>query len=157
MVGLAIAEPMQVHGIGHNDAERKNMTFKLLEKVGLDEGHYWRFPREFSGGQRQRICIARALAVRPRFLVCDECVSALDVTVQAQILALLRQLQEEENLTYLFISHDLSVVRQISDRIAVMKNGKIVEMGETEAVYSNPQEDYTKELLGAVPKAPFFS
>ncbi len=121
MIGPTIMEPMKVHGIGKDNKERQILALELLLKVGLEEEHFWRFPKEFSGGQRQRICIARALAVDPRFLICDECVSALDVTVQAKILQLLRQLQEEKKLTYLFISHDLSVVRQISERIVVMK------------------------------------
>ena len=108
MIGASIMEPMKVHGIGNNDQERQEKVLELLHKVGLEEDHFWRFPKEFSGGQRQRICIARALSVNPRFLVCDECVSALDVTVQSQILQLLKQLQKEQNLTYLFISHDLS-------------------------------------------------
>ena len=150
MIGPAIMEPMTVHGIGANKKERESAALELLLKVGLEESHFWRFPREFSGGQRQRICIARALAVRPKFIVCDECVSALDVTVQAAILDLLKQLQKEQQLTYLFISHDLSVVRQICDRVAVMKNGKIIEMGETDGLFEQPKMEYTKELLSAI-------
>ena len=155
MIGPTIMEPMKVHGIGKDNKERQTLALELLLKVGLEEEHFWRFPKEFSGGQRQRICIARALAVDPRFLICDECVSALDVTVQAKILQLLKQLQEEKKLTYLFISHDLSVVRQISDRIVVMKNGKIVEMGNTDSIYDHPKESYTKELIGAIPRLDF--
>ena len=151
MVGPAIMEPMTVHGIGSDKKERQKLAFELLEKVGLEEAHFWRFPKEFSGGQRQRICIARALAVQPKFIVCDECVSALDVTVQSNILRLLKDLQEENNLTYLFISHDISIVRQICDRIAVMKAGRLVELDIAEKVCGEPQNDYTKELMGAVP------
>ena len=151
MIGPALMEPMQEHAIGKDQKERRQLALELLFKVGLMEEHFWRFPKEFSGGQRQRICIARALAVRPRFLICDECVSALDVTVQAKILKLLEQLQEENNLTYLFISHDLSVVRQISDRIAVMQNGRIVELGDADVVFDHPKEGYTKELLESIP------
>lgn len=152
MIGPAIMEPMMVHGIYKNNEERKAAAFELLKKVGLEEDHFWRFPKEFSGGQRQRVCIARALAVQPKFIVCDECVSALDVTVQAAILDLLKQLQKEHDLTYLFISHDLSVIRQISDRVAVMQKGKIVEMDFTETIFSEPKKEYTKELLSAIPK-----
>ena len=152
MIGPAIMEPMKVHGIGQNDGERKGRAFELLETVGLEAAHFWRFPNEFSGGQRQRICIARALALEPRFVICDECVSALDVTVQRKVLDLLKKLQKERNLTYIFISHDLSVVRQISDRTLVMKDGKIVEIGETEEIYRHPKEAYTRGLLEAVPK-----
>ncbi|MEO1257834.1 MAG: ABC transporter ATP-binding protein [Bacteroidota bacterium] len=152
MIGSAIMEPMKVHGIGKNEQERRTKTMELLMQVGLQEEHFWRFPKEFSGGQRQRICIARALSVEPKFLICDECVSALDVTVQSKILRLLQKLQQEKNLTYLFISHDLSVVRQICDRIAVMKNGKIVEIGTTESIYLQPENDYTRHLIEAIPK-----
>jgi peptide/nickel transport system ATP-binding protein len=149
-VGDALMEPMMVHGLFKTAKERREKVLELLETVGLDASHFWRFPSEFSGGQRQRICIARALALEPAFIVCDECVSSLDVTVQAQVLDLLKDLQEKRGLSYLFISHDLSVVRLMSDRIAVMKDGKIVEMGDAEEVYKNPKSDYTKELLGAV-------
>lgn len=149
-IGLSIVEPMRVHGIGQNEKERREKAVALLEEVGLEASHFWRLPKAFSGGQRQRICIARALALEPRFIVCDECVSALDVTVQAQVLELLARLKKERNLTYLFISHDLNVVRQISDRIAVMKGGKIVEMGEAEKVFTNPEHEYTQKLLGGI-------
>lgn len=151
MIGEAVAEPMKVHGIGSSDAERRDMAVALLEKVGLDGAFYSRYPHEFSGGQRQRIGIARALAVNPRFIVCDECVSALDVSVQAQVLNLLKSLQEERGLTYIFISHDLSVVRFMSDRIAVMKEGKIVELAAADEIYRHSQHPYTRQLLAAVP------
>lgn len=150
MIGPAILEPMRMHQIGENDKARKKEVIALLEQVGLNESHYWRFPHAFSGGQRQRICIARALALKPQFIVCDECVSALDVTVQASILELLKELQETHGLTYLFISHDLSVVRQISDRIAVMKGGQLVEIGTAAQIYTSPKSPYTQELLKAV-------
>jgi peptide/nickel transport system ATP-binding protein len=127
-IGSAITEPMKVHKIGRNCSERREMAMQLLEKTGLERGHFDRYPHELSGGQRQRVCIARALSVRPKFIVCDESVSALDVTIQAQVLTLLKDLKEEFGFTYIFISHDLSVVEYISDRIAVMKDGKIVEI-----------------------------
>lgn len=150
-IGLAIQEPMQVHQLWGTDKARKNKSIELLETVGLKAEHFLRFPHEFSGGQRQRICIARALALQPEFLICDECVSSLDVSVQAQILNLLIDLRTEYNLTYIFISHDLSVVRFISDRIMVMKAGKVVEIGEAEQLYQTPTSDYTKELIAAIP------
>ncbi|MCB0631425.1 MAG: ABC transporter ATP-binding protein [Saprospiraceae bacterium] len=150
MVGSAIMEPMQVYGIGNNAAERKAKTLELLEQVGLLPEHFYRYPHEFSGGQRQRICIARALAVDPRFIVCDEPVSALDVSVQAQVLNLLQALREEHGLTYIFISHDLSVVKFMSDRILVMKDGGIVESGVADDIYRQPKEEYTKELIAAI-------
>ncbi|GAB4252613.1 MAG: glutathione ABC transporter ATP-binding protein GsiA [Saprospiraceae bacterium] len=148
-VGQSIIEPMAVHGIFATKKEREAEALRLLKKVGLEEEHFHRLPEAFSGGQRQRICIARALALQPRFLICDECVSALDVTIQARILDLLMQLKYELGLTYIFISHDLAVVRSISDRIAVMKDGKVVEIGEAEELFRNPQHPYTKELLAA--------
>lgn len=150
-VGEAIAEPMEVHQLGLSKAERKDKVLSLLQQVGLLPEYYQRFPHQFSGGQRQRLCIARALAVDPQVVICDECVSALDVSVQAQILNLLKELQEERGLTYLFISHDLSVVRFMSDRIAVMKEGKIVELADAEEIYQYPKEDYTRQLWQAVP------
>jgi len=150
--GSSIMEPMVVHGLHGNDRTRKFMTYELLEKVGLEIDHFYRYPHEFSGGQRQRICIARALAVEPEFIICDESVSALDVSVQAQILNLLNDLKEEYGLTYVFISHDLSVVRYMSDRLMVMKNGQIVETGEADQVYTNPGSTYTKMLIDAIPK-----
>lgn len=152
MIGKAIQEPMQVHHLFRDDKERKEKVFDLLEKVGLSPDHYQRYPHEFSGGQRQRICIARALAVEPKFIICDESVSALDVSVQAQVLNLLRDLQEEFNLTYIFISHDLSVVHFMADRIAVMKQGQIVEMGPGHNIYRHPSHPYTKSLIEAIPK-----
>lgn len=151
-IGEAIMEPMEVFGIGKNKSERKAMTMELLKKVGLKEQHFYRFPHEFSGGQRQRICIARTLSVQPKFVICDESVSALDVSVQAQILNLLNELKKEFNLTYIFISHDLSVVRFMSDRIAVMNKGKIEEIGDADQIYFNPQKEYTKNLINSIPK-----
>ncbi|MEM1348230.1 MAG: ATP-binding cassette domain-containing protein, partial [Myxococcota bacterium] len=151
-IGNAILEPMQVHGLHSNDDERRDTVEELLEKVGLSGEHFSRYPHEFSGGQRQRICIARALALRPSFIICDESVSALDVSVQAQVLNLLIQLREEFDFTYIFISHDLSVVKFISDRMVVMNKGKIEEMGASDDVYSAPQREYTKTLISAIPK-----
>ncbi len=151
-IGEAILEPLKVHNLFQNDKERKAKTYEWLEKVGLKPEHYHRYPHEFSGGQRQRICIARALALSPSFVICDESVSALDVSVQAQILNLLRQLQSELGLTLLFISHDLSVIKHISDRVMVMQNGKIVETGYSEELYKNPKTEYTRQLLEAIPE-----
>lgn len=150
-IGEAILEPMGVHSIGNSTATRKDKVIHLLEKVNLKPEHYHRFPHEFSGGQRQRICIARALAVEPEFIICDESVSALDVSVQAQVLNLLKDLQRDFLLTYVFISHDLSVVKFMSDRIMVMRAGKIVEIGSAEKVCMYPESAYTKELIAAVP------
>ncbi len=151
-IGEAIVEPMRVHKIFHSDAERKARAIELLKKVNMDEQHFYRYPHEFSGGQRQRICIARALALNPRFIICDESVSALDVSIQAQVLNLLRQLQKEFLFTYIFITHDLSVAKFMSDRMIVMQQGRIVEMGESDSIYANPQTDYTKKLISAIPK-----
>ncbi len=150
-VGNAIMEPLQVHGQGKTKADYRNRAAYLLERVGLDPGMMNRFPHEFSGGQRQRICIARALALNPRFIICDESVSALDVSVQAQVLNLLKELQREFGLTYIFISHDLSVVKFMSDRIMVMNKGKIEEIDRADQIYTNPQTDYTKQLIAAIP------
>jgi len=150
-VGSAIMEVLTVHGIGTNDAERKEQVQYLLDKVNLLPRHFNNYPHEFSGGQRQRICIARALALKPKLLICDESVSALDVSVQAQVLNLLVQLRDEFDLTYIFISHDLSVVKFISDRIAVMNAGKIVEMRPANAIYASPEQDYTRNLIDAIP------
>ena len=150
-IGQMLIEPMKVHRILNNDKERKTRVIELLERVGLGEAHLHRYPHEFSGGQRQRIAIARALTVNPKFIICDESVSALDVSVQAQVLNLLNDLKQEFNLTYLFISHDLSVVKYMSDRIAIMQRGKIVELNEAEEIYRNPQTAYTKRLIEAIP------
>ena len=143
---------MKIHGLGANPEERRQRAAELLQQVGLTAAHLERYPHEFSGGQRQRICIARALSVEPDFIICDECVSALDVSVQAQILNLLLDLQQQHDLTYLFISHDLSVVRFMADQAAVMHRGKIVERGHPEQIYRQPQHEYTQELLAAVPR-----
>lgn len=151
-VGEAIIEPMRIHKLHENENTRKSKVAELLQKVGLEASHYGRYPHEFSGGQRQRICIARALAVEPEFIICDESVSALDVSVQAQVLNLLNDLKKEFGLTYLFISHDLSVVRYMSDRLMVMKNGEILEMGDADDVFTHPKSEYTKLLLEAIPK-----
>jgi peptide/nickel transport system ATP-binding protein len=151
-IGEAIIEPMRIHKLHGNEIARKAKVAELLQKVGLEASQYGRYPHEFSGGQRQRICIARALAVEPEFIICDESVSALDVSVQAQVLNLLNDLKKEFGLTYLFISHDLSVVRYMSDRLMVMKNGEIQEMGEADEVYTNPKSEYTRLLLDAIPK-----
>lgn len=151
-IGDAIAEPMLVHNIHSSNKSAKNATLELLEKVGLKPEHYNRYPHEFSGGQRQRIVIARALSVQPEFIICDECVSALDVSVQAQIINLLQQLKREQNFSYIFISHDLGVVKYVSDRIAVMNQGVIEEIGEADEVYNNPKSAYTQKLIEAIPK-----
>jgi peptide/nickel transport system ATP-binding protein len=154
-VGQAIMEPMTVHGLYKNKKERRKKAEELLEKTGLKKEHFSRYPHEFSGGQRQRIVIARALALNPKFIVCDEAVSALDVSVQARILNLLNRLKREFGFTYIFISHDFSVVRYMSDRIMVMKDGKIVETGEADQIYFHPQHPYTKKLIASIPKAEF--
>jgi len=151
-VGYAIMEPMKVHNILSSDEERRERVFELLERVNLNKNFFNRYPHEFSGGQRQRICIARALALNPKFIICDESVSALDVSVQAQVLNLINELKAEYNFTCIFISHDLSVVKFMSDRIAVMNAGKIVELDEAETIYHNPKEEYTKKLISAIPK-----
>lgn len=150
-IGEAIAEPMLVHGIEKDRKKSRTIVCDLLEQVGLKAEHYDRYPHEFSGGQRQRICIARALAVNPRLVICDESVSALDVSVQAQVLNLLNRLKAERHLTYIFISHDLSVVRFMSDRVVVMYNGKPVEMDDADVLFEHPQNDYTKKLIAALP------
>lgn len=149
-IGEIVGEPLRVHRIG-NKREREEKVQYLLEKVGLDKSNMTRYPHEFSGGQRQRIGIARALSINPKLIVCDEPVSALDVSVQSQVINLFQDLQEEFGLTYLFISHDLSVVRHISNRVAVMYLGKIVELAETEKLYDNPAHPYTQALLSAIP------
>ena len=151
-VGEAIMEPMRVHGILDTDNARKNKVVELLERVNMKPAHFSRYPHEFSGGQRQRICIARALALQPKFIICDESVSALDVSVQAQVLNLLNELKKEFGFTYIFISHDLSVVKFMSDRMIVMNKGKIEELDLAERIYANPQSYYTKTLINAIPK-----
>lgn len=151
-IGEAIMEPMKVHKILDNDEQRKERVTELLTKVSLKPEHYNRYPHEFSGGQRQRICIARALALNPQFIICDESVSALDVSVQAQVLNLLNELKKEFDFTYIFISHDLSVVKFMSDRMIVMNNGQIEEMGFADDIYANPSTEYTRRLINAIPK-----
>ncbi|MBF2072876.1 MAG: ABC transporter ATP-binding protein [Synechococcales cyanobacterium C42_A2020_086] len=152
-IGSALIEPMLIHHIGANHQERYQKAVALLERVGLDESAMSRMPHEFSGGQQQRICIARTLTCNPRFIICDESVSALDVSVQAQVLNLLKDLQQDFGLTYIFISHDLSVVKFVSDRIMVMNQGKIEEIGPADAIYTNPSRDYTRQLINAIPSA----
>lgn len=151
-VGQILLEPMQIHGIGKDDAERKQIALELLERVNLPEQAYYRYPHEFSGGQRQRIAIARCLTLKPEILICDESVSALDVSVQAQVLNLLQDLQDEFGLSYIFISHDLSVVKYISDQVMVMNHGEVVEIANSDELYAHPQHDYTKRLLQAIPQ-----
>jgi len=151
-IGSAIMEPMTVHEIYANEKERKEKVIELLGKVNMKPEFFNRYPHEFSGGQRQRICIARALALNPKFIICDESVSALDVSVQAQVLNLLIQLREEFKFTYIFISHDLSVVKFMSDRMVVMNKGKVEEMGISDDIYNNPQREYTQKLISAIPK-----
>ena len=149
-IGDAIAEPMLVHGLEPDAKKRRDKVCELLTEVGLQPEHYQRYPHEFSGGQRQRICIARALAVHPKLIICDESVSALDVSVQAQVLNLLNRLKKDFGFTYIFISHDLSVVRFMSDRILVMYNGRPVELGDADEIFNNPQNEYTKKLINAI-------
>lgn len=151
-VGNAIMEPMSVHGVLTGEKERKEKVNYLLERVGLEPKHYNRYPHEFSGGQRQRVCIARALALNPKFIICDESVSALDVSVQAQVLNLLNELKSEFKFTYIFISHDLGVVKFMSDRMVVMQKGRIEEMGDADEIYTNPKSDYTRKLIHSIPK-----
>ena len=151
-IGEIVTEPMKIHGIGGSKKERYDEAGRLLERVGLKKSHLHRHPHEFSGGQRQRICIARALTLKPEFIICDESVSALDVSIQASVLNLLLDLQEEYGLTYIFISHDLSVVKYISDEVGVMNQGKLVEYADFKTLYENPKEEYTRRLLGAIPK-----
>jgi peptide/nickel transport system ATP-binding protein len=147
-----LMEPLVIHNEGGTKAQRFDMARALIEKVGLNSNQMNRYPHEFSGGQRQRICIARALMLRPEFVVCDESVSALDVSIQAQVLNLLLDLQEEFGLTYIFISHDLSVVNFIADEVGVMYAGRIIEMDKASSIYKNAKQDYTRALLSAIPK-----
>ena len=152
-IETTIMEPMEVHGIGSSYDERREMVLDLLAKVGLPGRQYLnRYPHEFSGGQRQRICIARSLSLKPDLIICDESVSALDVSVQAQVLNLLKDLQAEMGLTYIFISHDLSVVKFMSDMMAVMNEGEFVEYGPSESIYEDPQQAYTERLIAAIPR-----
>jgi peptide/nickel transport system ATP-binding protein len=151
-IGDAILEPMRLHGILGSNRQRKDRVIELLETVSLKPEHYNRYPHEFSGGQRQRVVIARTLSLNPKFIICDESVSALDVSVQAQVLNLLNELKDKFNLTYVFISHDLSVVKFMSDRLIVMNQGKIVESDYADRIYDNPKEEYTKKLIEAIPK-----
>ena len=151
-VGKAIMEPMEVHKLYANDNERKEKTLELLKSVGLEESHFNRYPHEFSGGQRQRIGIARTIAVNPKLIICDESVSALDISVQAQVLNLLNELKDNFGFSYIFISHDLAVVKYMSDQLVVMNKGKIEEIGEADSIYANPKTDYTRSLIDAIPK-----
>ncbi|NNE32417.1 MAG: ABC transporter ATP-binding protein [Winogradskyella sp.] len=152
IVGHAIMEPMLVHNIGNSRAERKSKVLDLLDKVGLDISAFNKYPHEFSGGQRQRIGIARTIALEPKLIICDESVSALDISVQAQVLNLLNYLKEEFEFTYIFISHDLAVVKYMADQLIVMNNGKIEEIGDADSIYESPKSDYTKKLIHAIPK-----
>ncbi|WP_298755295.1 ABC transporter ATP-binding protein [uncultured Psychroserpens sp.] len=151
-VGKAIMEPMKVHGIGSNDKDRKANVLELLLKVGLDDTYFNRYPHEFSGGQRQRIGIARAIALKPQLIICDESVSALDISVQAQVLNLLNDLKDNYGFTYVFISHDLAVVKYMSDQLIVMNKGQIEELDDADEIYNNPKKEYTKKLIHAIPK-----
>jgi len=151
-IGNAILEPMTVHGILNNDRERKVYVIELLKKVGLEEAHFNKYPHEFSGGQRQRIGIARAIALKPKIIICDESVSALDVSVQAQVLNLLNELKSTFNFSYIFISHDLSVVKYMSDQLVVMNKGKIEEIDDADTIYKTPKSEYTKNLIDSIPK-----
>ena len=151
-IGHTLVEPMKIHAIGADERERVDMAFQLLKRVGLPEQSFYKYPHEFSGGQRQRIAIARCLTMKPDVLICDESVSALDVSVQAQVLNLLQDLQDEYGLSYIFISHDLAVVKYISDRVMVMNAGEIVEMADSDEIYRHPREEYTRKLLSSIPK-----
>jgi len=151
-VGQILLEPMRIHGIGADDRERIDMVMQLLRRVGLAEASFYKYPHEFSGGQRQRIAIARCLTMKPDVLICDESVSALDVSVQAQVLNLLQDLQDEYGLSYIFISHDLAVVKYISDRVMVMNEGTVIEMADSDDIYRQPRKEYTRRLLASIPK-----
>ena len=152
IIGEALIEPMKVHGIGKNQRARKNKVMELLNRVGLDDSYYHRYPHELSGGQRQRVGIARTIAMEPKLVVCDESVSALDISVQAQVLNLLNELKEDFGFTYIFISHDLAVVKFMADQLLVMMEGKIEEIGDADEIYANPTKEYTKRLIAAIPK-----
>jgi peptide/nickel transport system ATP-binding protein len=151
-VGQILVEPMKIHGIGKDQRERVDHAFSLLKRVGLSEQSFYKYPHEFSGGQRQSIAIARCLTMKPDVLICDESVSALDVSVQAQVLNLLQDLQDEFGLSYIFISHDLAVVKYISDQVMVMNEGVIVEIADSDEIYLNPRQEYTRKLLSSIPK-----
>jgi peptide/nickel transport system ATP-binding protein len=151
-VGQILLEPMKIHNIGKNEQERVQMAMALLKRVGMPEVSFYKYPHEFSGGQRQRIAIARCLTMKPDVLICDESVSALDVSVQAQVLNLLQDLQDEYRMSYIFISHDLAVVKYISDQVMVMSNGEVVEVANADDIYLNPKQEYTRKLLGSIPK-----
>lgn len=152
MIGQALMEPMEVHNLRKSKKERKEHVLSLLERVGLDESYFYRYPHELSGGQRQRIGIARTIAVEPKLVICDESVSALDISVQAQVLNLLNELKDDFGFTYIFISHDLAVVKYMSDQLLVMNKGKIEEIGDADEIYENPQTEYSKKLIEAIPK-----
>jgi peptide/nickel transport system ATP-binding protein len=152
LIGQILTEPMMIHGIGSSTQERTDLAFEMLQKVGLPEVSFYKYPHEFSGGQRQRIAIARCLTLKPDILICDESVSALDVSVQAQVLNLLQDLQDEFHLSYIFISHDLAVVKYISDQVMVMNQGEIIEIADSDEIYRHPKEQYTKKLLSSIPK-----
>jgi peptide/nickel transport system ATP-binding protein len=151
-IGKAIMEPMQVHHLYENDKNRKEKALEILKRVGLEEEHFNRYPHEFSGGQRQRIGIARTIALQPKLIVCDESVSALDISVQAQVLNLLNELKENFGFTYIFISHDLAVVKYMSDQVMVMNQGRIEEIADADDLYTHPKSAYTKKLIDAIPK-----
>ena len=152
LIGESIIEPMKVHNIGSSKKERKEKAMNLLDRVGLDRSFYHRYPHELSGGQRQRVGIARTIALEPKLVICDESVSALDISVQAQVLNLLNELKDDFGFTYLFISHDLAVVKYMADQLLVMNEGKIEELGDADEIYENPQQAYTKKLIDAIPK-----
>ena len=152
MIGQALMEPMEVHNLGKSKKERRQRVLALLQKVGLDESYFYRYPHELSGGQRQRVGIARTIAMEPKLVICDESVSALDISVQAQVLNLLNELKHDFGFTYIFISHDLAVVKFMSDQLLVMNKGKIEELGDADEIYANPQTEYTKKLIEAIPK-----
>ena len=152
MIGEALMEPMEVHGLGKNKKERRERVISLLDRVGLDETYFYRYPHELSGGQRQRVGIARTVIVEPNLVICDESVSALDISVQAQVLNLLNELKNDYGFTYIFISHDLAVVKYMSDQLLVMNKGKIEELGDADEIYENPQTEYSKKLIQAIPK-----